>query len=113
MLGRFFSPISVELSGIYLEQKQNPRITILPFESCDVASAGGAAHCTPFLRHSHEEGGQLTHDDHAGVKEDAANNRESQQTGWGPAGVQLWAGASSPHQNGQQCHQANVQEQEL
>lgn len=67
----------------------------------------------PFLRHGREEGSQLPRDDHAGVKEDAAQNRESQQTGRGSAGVQLQAGASSPHQDGQWCHQADVQEEEL
>lgn len=67
----------------------------------------------PFLRHGHEEGGQLTRHDHAGVQEDAAQNWESQQTGRGSAGVQLQAGASSPHQDGQWCHQANVHEEEL
>lgn len=69
--------------------------------------------CAPFLRRGGEEGSQLTRDDHAGVKEDASQHGQREQAGRGSAGVQLQAGAASPHHNGQRCHQANVQEQEL
>lgn len=67
----------------------------------------------PVLGGGDEEGRQLAQDDHAGVDEDAAEHRQSQQAGWGSAAVQLLAGASSPHHNGQKSHQTNVQEQEL
>lgn len=75
--------------------------------------AGRAVRCAPFLRHGDEEGSQLAQDDHAGVKEDASQHGQRKQAGRRSAGVQLQAGASSPHQDGQKRHQAKVQEQEL
>ena len=67
----------------------------------------------PVLWHGDEEPRQLAQDDHAGVDEDAAQDRHSYQTGWGSAGVQFLAGASPPHHDGQHRHHKNVTDQEL
>lgn len=67
----------------------------------------------PFLGSGDEERHQLEDNDHAGVDEDAAEDGQSQQAGGGPARVQLVAGASSAHHNGQHGHETNVQVQEL
>lgn len=99
MLGRFSCPNLIdELSGIYLEHKPNPVSKVYPLNPLTVPLLEKLR--PPFLRHGREEGSQLTRDDHAGVQEEAAQNWESQQTGRGSAGVQLLAGASSPHQDG-------------
>lgn len=52
---------------------------------------------------------ELAQTNQAGVKEEAAEHRQGQQTGWRSAGVQLLTGASFSHKQGQQCHK----EQEL
>lgn len=67
----------------------------------------------PLLCSGDEECRQLEDDGHAGVEEDAAEEGQSKQAGRRPAGVQLLAGASSAHHDGQHGHQADVQEQEL
>lgn len=67
----------------------------------------------PILRGGDEDRRHLEGDDHAGVQEEAAQEGQSQQAGRRPAQVQLLAGASSAHHNGQHCHQADVQKQEL
>lgn len=67
----------------------------------------------PFLWGSDEEGSQLAQDDQADVDEDAAQDRQRQQTGCRSAAMQLIAGAPSTHYNGQQSHQTKVQEEEL
>lgn len=67
----------------------------------------------PFLRSGEEERRQLEDDDHAGVDEDAGEDGQSQQAGGGPARVQLVAGASSAHHDGQPGHETYVQIQEL
>lgn len=92
--------MTVELRGIYLEHKPNPPLSrFSPLNPVTVPLLEELR--PPFLRHGGEEGGQLTRHDHAGVQEDAAQNWESQQTGRGSAGVQLLAGASSAHHDGQ------------
>lgn len=67
----------------------------------------------PLLCSGDEERRQLEDDDHAGVEEEAAKEGQSQQAGRRPAGIQLLAGASAAHHDGQRGHQADVQEQEL
>lgn len=67
----------------------------------------------PLLCSGDKERRQLEDDDHTGVEEEAAQEGQSQQAGRRPAGVQLLAGASLAHHDGQHSHQANVQEQEL
>lgn len=67
----------------------------------------------PVLWGGDEQCSQLAQDDHAGVDEEAAQDRQGQQTGWGSAGVQLLTGASFPHHEGQRSHHNNVTEQEL
>lgn len=67
----------------------------------------------PVLWGGDEERRQLAQDDHAGVDEDAAQDRHSYQTGWGSAGVQFLTGASPPHHDGQHRHHKNVTDQEL
>lgn len=67
----------------------------------------------PFLGSGDKERRQLEDNDHAGVDEDAAEDGQSQQAGGGPARIQLVAGASSAHHDGQHGHETNVQIQEL
>lgn len=104
MLGRLDSPVDVELSGIYLGQTKTIRrqcFTVFIYSIIHVIKCKCFFFNRPVLGGGDEEGRQLAQDDDAGVDEDAAEHRQSQQAGWGSAVVQLLAGASSPHHNGQ------------
>lgn len=77
------------------------------------ALCGCASFYWPVLWGGDEKRGQLAQNNHAGVEEEAAQDGQGQQAGWGSVGVQLPTGASSPHHDGQQGHHEQVTEQEL